>query len=608
MRMTSTAQLRQTLQLTAGLALTSALLLLSGCAFSGSPVTTAANGGGGTTAAHFKGSVFGGQQPVNGATIQLYTVGTAGNGSTATPLLTATVKSSASGTFDITGKYACTSATQVYIVATGGDAGSGNNTALSLMAALGPCAPLISNPTFININELTTVAAVYALAPFMNDYQSVGATGSNPTGLVNAFATAQFLVSTASGALATAPTGVTLPTARLNSLADILAACVNTSGPTSPACTTLFNVTSATETIGAGLAIAQDPTSSSVTALYSLPTGTPPFVPGLSAQPNDYTLAVNYTGAELSGPFGVAVDISGNAWVTNEAGTSVVKLPALSSTFATSAYANGGLLAPRGISIDRSGHVWIANTGGNDVVELDGTSGAALSGSGFGVGSLSGPVAIANDSAGNAWVANFLGNSLSELGTNGAPSGASPITAPGSLSEPTSIAIGPTGRVAVASSGTGSVCLFSNAGALQSCPTDGTLFGATAVAVSSTGNIALAGTTTGPTVSGAFTLATTAGAVSPSSPATGGGLTLPTAVAYDSAGNAWFTNSASLSAFSVASPETGNTGIGSLNSPSGLAIDASGNIWTANTGDNSVSVFVGLAAPVVTPLAANVGP
>src|SRR5258707_8469010 len=50
-------------------------------------------------------SVHGGQQPVSGGTLQLYAVGTTGDGSPATPLLTQAVTSAANGIFDITGLY-----------------------------------------------------------------------------------------------------------------------------------------------------------------------------------------------------------------------------------------------------------------------------------------------------------------------------------------------------------------------------------------------------------------------------------------------------------------------------------------------------------------------
>jgi streptogramin lyase len=92
------------------------------------------------------------------------------------------------------------------------------------------------------------------------------------------------------------------------------------------------------------------------------------------------------------------------------------------------------------------------------------------------------------------------------------------------------------------------------------------------------------------------------------SPVSGGGLALPSAAAYDGAGNGWFANSGSLSEFSGGVAISPSVGFGTLSAPMGVAVDSSGNVWTANSGDNSISVFVGLATPVATPIAVNVGP
>ena len=576
--------------------------LLCGCGTNGSPLNNAV----GTPQVRISGAVHGGQQPISGATIQLYSVGTTGTASTATPLIASTVTTNPGGGFSITGTYSCTSATEVYIVATGGNSGSGTNSAISEMAALGPCSALTPS-TFINMNELTTIAGVYALAPFMADYAHIGSSGSSPGGLVNAFNAANLLISFASGAPPAAPTGMTLPTTRINTLANIIASCINTSSATSGTCNTLFSATGAAETIGATLAMAQNPGSASTTGLFSLVSSSPPYLPGLPAQPNDFTLAINYTGAELASPYGIAIDLSGNAWVTNVMGRSVVKAPTLSTSFATSAYAVGGLLAPRGISIDRSANIWIANTGGNNIVELN-ALGGVVTGSPYSGGGINAPVAIANDSAGNAWIANFSGNSITELSSAGVPSGTSPLTASGALNAPTAIAVDFAGNALTANAGTGQLCIFSNAGAAQGCGSDGQLFAPMAVAVNSSGNVSMPGTTTGSAVAGAFTLATNTGTVITSSPFTGGGLTLPVAVAYDGSGNAWFANSGSISKFSGASAVSPANGFGTLSAPAGVAVDGSGNVWTANSGDNSISVFVGLAAAVQTPIALNVGP
>ena len=103
------------------------------------------------------------------------------------------------------------------------------------------------------------------------------------------------------------------------------------------------------------------------------------------------------------------------------------------------------------------------------------------------------------------------------------------------------------------------------------------------------------------------------GAALLTTPITGGGLAMPAALAIDGAGTVWVANSqttGSLSelAYGQAAPLSPATGLGLLNTPTAIAIDASGNIWTANSGDNSVAEFIGIAAPTLTPLAANVGP
>ena len=77
-----------------------------------------------TMPAGVHGLVHGGQQPVTGATIQLYAVGTAAEGSPSTPLLSPAPVTDAHGGFNITGTYTCPSSSAlVYIVATGGNPG-----------------------------------------------------------------------------------------------------------------------------------------------------------------------------------------------------------------------------------------------------------------------------------------------------------------------------------------------------------------------------------------------------------------------------------------------------------------------------------------------------
>jgi streptogramin lyase len=573
------------------------------------------------------GNVHGGQNPVSAATIQLYAVGSTGLQSAATALITSSsvvggtgtypVVTNSSGDFNITGDYTCpTPSPQVYLVATGGNSGGGTNSAIALMAPLGDCATLKLNTatTFVQINELTTVASAYALAPFMSGFANVGAATVNAPGLINAVANFNNLVNLSTGVAggASLPAGATVPVAEINTLGDVLAACVNTSSSTSTNCNTLFGPTAATDTIGAALAIAKNPGASSLTVLYTLASPTAPFQPtlSLSAPPNDWTIAIKYTATgTLNTPYGIAIDAAGNAWITNLGGSAVTKLTSAGTL--VSNYSATGLIGAKGIAIDRSGNVWVANTPMNSVIEFN-SSGVADTP--YTVGGLNGPVSIAMDSGGNAWVANLVGNSVTEIGPAGTAVKTS-LSAGSTISGPSGIALDSSGNVYVANSGNGNVVKLTNstgAAAVGSPLTDVALQGTTAVAVDGSGNGWATGSTTGSAIAGAVSQFSSSGTPASDSPLTNGGLALPVGVAI-SGTNAWVTNggtSGSLSQLQLSqtAPLSPAAGLGSLSSPAGVAIDPSGDIWTANSGDNTVSVFIGLTSPVTTPLAANVGP
>jgi hypothetical protein len=181
------------------------------------------------------GMVRTGATAIGGATIQLYAVGTAGDGSASTPLLTSSVVTNSSGSFVLTDLFTCpTSETLVYITAAGGNPGlaSGtNNTAILLMTALGACSTVTSAKPIV-INEITTVASVFALETYMTSPTAIGSSAADAADLANDFASVNELVDTTKG---TTP-GPALPAtenvtvATLNTLADILAACDETAG------------------------------------------------------------------------------------------------------------------------------------------------------------------------------------------------------------------------------------------------------------------------------------------------------------------------------------------------------------------------------------------
>ncbi|MGD0798684.1 MAG: choice-of-anchor D domain-containing protein [Acidobacteriaceae bacterium] len=193
----------------------------------------------------------------------------------------------ANGNFNITGAYTCPMANPlVYMVATGGNPG------------------LSAASTFIVINELTTVGAVYPLAAFMSSPSAVGSGTGDAAALASAFALAAELVNPATGTSpgTNVPGGVTIPVAQINTIADILASCINSTGGTAgdgSSCGSLFSLTTpatvpatapATNTIIALLNLANNP-ALNTTGLYALVPPAAPFQPAQTVTPPDLGVA-----------------------------------------------------------------------------------------------------------------------------------------------------------------------------------------------------------------------------------------------------------------------------------------------------------------------------
>jgi streptogramin lyase len=566
------------------------------------------------TAPMLTGMVHGGQQGVSGATIKLYAAGATGYGSTATSLLTKTVTTNGAGGFTITGDYTCpTPSTQVYIVSSGGNPGLSlgtNNAALILMAALGPCGNL-SASTFIYIDEVTTVASVYALAPFMSvgAGTKLGTSSTNAQGLANAFATVKSLVNTAKGTAPgpSLPAGATAPTAELNTLADILALCVNSTGLTSE-CLSLFTAatpnggSAPTNTIDATLDIAQNPVRN-VASLFSLVTATGPFQPVLLIAPNDWTMDIKYTGGGLNAPKSIAVDASGNVWLANGGNNSISKFSGSGAISGSSGYTGGGLNAPWGIAVDPSGNVWTSDpiAQGSGAVSKFSSTGSAISGSsGYTGGGLSDPYGIAINGTGIVWTANV--STTSAFQNNGSAQSGSPH-GPGGTHNYYNIAVDGSGNIWASDNlATGDVEKFSSTGTVIGSYSAGSQKSSWGIAVDSGAHIWISNST-GNSVTELNNSGTSVGNF------TGGGLSTPQGLAVDGLGNVWIANNGGNSVTELSSggaSRSSTTGFkgGGMSSPFSLAIDGSGNVWVSNnaTGSNSVTEIVGAAAPVVTPL------
>lgn len=621
------------------------VVFLSGC--SGMPGTTPIQTTAGSVpGAALQGMVHGGQQPIVGAKVYLYAANTTGYGNAAVSLLESaggTVSdgngnyyypTQSGGNFSISGDFTCPSAgSQVYLYAVGGDPGLGDgaNSAIGLMAALGTCGSLSSAP-YVVINEISTITTAYSIAGFATDATHVSSSSTTlatATDVPNAFATVTNLESLGRGvALATTPNGNgVVPQGEIDILADILAACVNSAGPSSTPCSTLFSNakngnTQPVETATAAINIAHNP-GANVATIFGLLPSDRPFQPTGEVAPNDFTLAITYTGGGLDGtgvaPLGVAIDASGDVWVPNFSASNLSEFNSNGVPKTGSPFNAAGLDNPTSVAIDTYGSAWVANYNGNDISEFN-TQGQKISGPpGFTGGGLNEPYGIAIDNVGNAWAANFGGNSVSEFESN-ASGGLALSSSSGFgdqvLAEPAGIAADTAGDVWIANYGAAHSSLaeavpssLPGGQATVTLYTGAGLNSPFGVAIDGQGNV----WATNRGGSGSLSeLNSKGGAVSSTSGWTGGGLNFPYGIAIDGAGNVWAANNGgnadSISEISSAgvaiSGANGYVNLGMF-APYGIAIDGSGNVWVASD-DNvgPLTEFVGAAVPVVTPLSA----
>ncbi|MGA2349563.1 MAG: hypothetical protein ABSF70_03945 [Terracidiphilus sp.] len=597
-------------------------------------VSNPAPGGGASAAVEFtvtpgiQGKVEGGGQPIVGAQVYLYAAGTtgtrqAGYGANASSLLAGPgyVITGSDGSF--LGSYqltACQSADDlVYIISVGGDAGgAGSNSAAVLMSALGSCAKLSQN-TDVLVNEVTTVASVYALQQFVSataGRYAVGTSSTNVTGLTNAFLTVANLANTNTGtALAMTPNGNgTLPQAEINTLANIVAACVK-SAEGSSECGSLFlnatppGGTTPEDTLHAVLDIAQNP-GNNVTALYDVAPSQLPFAPAIGAAPSDWTLAVKYTGGGLNMPGPPTVDASGNIWVPNyTTGTYVSQFSPLGVSMQGSNGISSQITSPTGIVIDPSSNLWVVSDSGDQLAKLSST-GILLSTATWSCnsGSLASDVNGDIFGAGYYQIGGFLTSGVCEYSASGVASivnwgsygngagygGTAVVDGAGNVWVPSSLCcyVGELNSSMVTVSGEPSTGWSDTNGS-----------GMNSAAIDAQENVWMAN---GAGAALVTELSSSASVLSGSGYAIA---YVSDGIAVDGDDTVWTANlNGGLSHLARGgasmSPAAGYQASG-VSEENGLALDASGNIWTADGKENYLVEWVGLAAPVTTPLVQN---
>jgi sugar lactone lactonase YvrE len=629
------------------------------------------------------GSVYGGRQPVADSTVTIWAAGNTGYGSRATALATTT--SDANGNFSFGPNsghtYTCpdassTSATQlVYITASGGYPTTGiQNTSAAFMVALGDC---LSNQTAnrsMNIDEVTTVASMFALQQFFSPSSTgLGNFGTSPTnvlGLRNAMLTVANLVNIGNGAAWTSTTAtntipgyttapvvtITPETAKINTLADILATCVNTAGATSSACSTLYNKVSssaALDTLQAAYYLASNPTSvvngtSNLAAIYGIAPAQVPFTPTLTAIPTDWTIGVTYGSTSsqtvtatpayfITNPSYLNIDSLGNVWMTNVgstgnglAGNSVSEVSPTGTPLAQILTTPGQLSNPRGLVVDPNNNLYVGSYGtngtGNQVTEYTANSNLVYQ---FPLRST-GPETLASDGSGNIYVANFGGsdgNGDLELISAGAANGTlgNQIATGVSVGANSAMAIDSYNHIWLSnyssSATTQFICSATPCG-MTVTTADGSI-GPESISIDHGNNIWIGNhatsSMTGSVSELAATTTTTIVAAS-ASPFTGAGVTNPISSAFDGLGNLWIANYAAnggtvseLSA-SGAPVSTSAAFNHNFNGAQTLVIDRSGNVWVGNSmaaasaTTNTQGYFteiIGAAAPIMTPYSSN---
>lgn len=604
---------------------------LAGCTMSTNPAVN------GTPNAAITGKAYGGQQPIAGATVQVRAAGTSGYGSDDTVLATTT--SDSGGNFGFAANaYTCPQAnTPVYVVAKGGDPGVGSTNAnIAVAAGMGNCSD--ARNSFVVLNEVTTAATAYAMAQFFTPTLGVASTdsfggpsstaGSVTTyskGLVAANAvTIPTIVDNPTGAPKTSSANIIVEAQKLLTIGNILAACVNSAGLTSPSDTTsncgqLFAATTTpggtapSDTLQAAVQMAKYPYQN-VSALLLLNAPTAPFGPGL-ASVNDWTLGVKYTTTAMSltvnsgTTSNLDIDASGNIWLPSTSPAGVAVFSPAAGTF-SGPYNPAGTVHPQNLAINSAGVVYSADAGSGLL--------AAVYPNGSSYGSIAnvlststGTVAIGPSN--QVWYTNSVlgSNTLNELGAGLLSNLVTNLLTGINNNQVQSLAIAANNDVYAASTlgTTGYIEKFNASFVIPTNTVPGTYANA------GLGQLALNGTT--------FVRSGSAGNMfcslaSGCASTTIAGLNAPQGVATDGDGRLWFANSGAQSVSTTngsANLFTDFAGMAyrhtfTMVKPTGIGVDASGNVWvsnqTASGGPYVLSELVGAAAPTITPLSAQI--
>ena len=334
----------------------------------------------------------------------------------------------------------------------------------------------------VTVDELTTVAAGYAMAQFTD---ASGVAGASP-GIENAAATSSNLANASTGQAGAVVTnqdnGAKNDTlATLDTLANLVGRCAP---PDPTSCRRVLQAATPAggaappDTASAVAGLARHPRTS-LAPLYLLAAASHTYQPALTAPPQAWMLVLLYTDDGLYASGRIAIDAKGDVWSSNNwvPGTQdpsevVTALDPLGQPIFGSPISGGGMKGGAwGAAITPQGAVWMGSFGGNAVAQYSATGKPVSPSTGWTNGALKHPQGIAVDQHGNVWIANNYGpKSAPDEGDvvvypHGDPSKAISITG-GGLNHPFAIQIDAAGRAWVTNAGLGGAALVNTRAAL----------------------------------------------------------------------------------------------------------------------------------------------
>lgn len=477
----------------------------------------------------------------------------------------------------------------LFLVASGGDAGKGDNPAIKLVAALGSAPP----EGRVTINELTTTVAVFPLNTIPGGFAP----------RAESFVLACQLVDPVTGRLRPVfDRGANSP-ALVNTLADILHGCVTSAGPKSNECDSLFKVATLQRwhqkpenTLQAMANIVSTWGHGQSSAFALLPTERP-YTPVLERPPAGWLLSLNMKDLGLHRPTQIFVDWGNRTlWILNRGNDSLVELSTEPKDL------GAPVLGERKLPLAVRTHpaaFWFPPTG-------------------FDYGNNDRPQPTGWFSERSAWLVDdkliFLkkdgslcGTPLNSLGLKDAEGITSCFLSGG---EDLCIANAGANEIVVVKQPDYTRCegakLLGKLNAKSGTPDLGLAEPAHLVRCFRNQSDIWITNRANSSVSAYHDYERTV-TLRPGSPYHGGGLAEPEDIACDGGGGVWIANHARNSnsvtelagyfdghanVFKALSPESGYSGAG-LNRPYGVAVDDLGNVWVSNEGNDSLTVFIG---------------